>query len=311
MREGRRRLVGAAGRRVGRVAGGDRRLSRATRRADARAARRLRRAEDQRGTGAARDPQHATIVRRASSRPAASSIRSIVILREYARRGRIELRFVEARARRTVRQPPTLLAAIGATSISSSSRRCCSTPARCCRSLPALVGAAHAGGARVLLDVYHSLGVLPVDIAALDADFASAAATSICAAARAPASCICIRGISTAASARSTSAGSPRRRRSTTCVPIRREFAAGGDALAGIDAAGADLLPGARRPAVHGGGRRRAAARLFAGAAAHAGRCAGRARRARRKAAPTIAAPSSSCAASRRARGPVSSSAAA
>ena len=38
--------------------------------------------------------------------------------------------------------------------------------------LPALIGAAHASGARVLLDVYHSLGVLPVDIAALDADFA-------------------------------------------------------------------------------------------------------------------------------------------
>jgi len=38
--------------------------------------------------------------------------------------------------------------------------------------LPALIEAAHSGGARVLLDVYHSLGVLPVDIGALDADFA-------------------------------------------------------------------------------------------------------------------------------------------
>jgi kynureninase len=38
--------------------------------------------------------------------------------------------------------------------------------------LPALIAAAHAAGARVLVDVYHSLGVLPVDVAALDADFA-------------------------------------------------------------------------------------------------------------------------------------------
>src|SRR6267378_4128065 len=38
--------------------------------------------------------------------------------------------------------------------------------------LPALVAAAHAGGARVLIDVYHSLGVFPVDVVALDADFA-------------------------------------------------------------------------------------------------------------------------------------------
>ena len=38
--------------------------------------------------------------------------------------------------------------------------------------LKALVAAAHAQGARVLLDVYHSLGVLPVDVAALDVDFA-------------------------------------------------------------------------------------------------------------------------------------------
>src|SRR5207253_10532839 len=36
----------------------------------------------------------------------------------------------------------------------------------------AVVAVARAGGARVLVDVYHSLGVFPVDIAALDADFA-------------------------------------------------------------------------------------------------------------------------------------------
>ena len=38
--------------------------------------------------------------------------------------------------------------------------------------LPAIVARAHAVGARVLLDVYHSVGVFPVNVAALDVDFA-------------------------------------------------------------------------------------------------------------------------------------------
>jgi len=38
--------------------------------------------------------------------------------------------------------------------------------------LPDIVARAHAVGAKVLVDVYHSLGAMPVDIAALDADFA-------------------------------------------------------------------------------------------------------------------------------------------
>src|SRR4029450_5924795 len=38
--------------------------------------------------------------------------------------------------------------------------------------LSSIIGAAHAAGARVLRDVYHSLGVFPVDITAVDADFA-------------------------------------------------------------------------------------------------------------------------------------------
>jgi len=36
----------------------------------------------------------------------------------------------------------------------------------------ALIGEAHASGARVMLDTYHALGAMPLDIAALDADFA-------------------------------------------------------------------------------------------------------------------------------------------
>jgi kynureninase len=38
--------------------------------------------------------------------------------------------------------------------------------------LPALVARARGIGARVLLDVYHSLGVLPLNVGALDVDFA-------------------------------------------------------------------------------------------------------------------------------------------
>ncbi len=38
--------------------------------------------------------------------------------------------------------------------------------------LPAIVARAHAVGARMLLDVYHSVGVFPMNVAALDVDFA-------------------------------------------------------------------------------------------------------------------------------------------
>jgi kynureninase len=40
------------------------------------------------------------------------------------------------------------------------------------KQLPRLIHDAHAAGALVLLDVYHHAGVLPLDLAALDADFA-------------------------------------------------------------------------------------------------------------------------------------------
>ncbi|MFA7330301.1 MAG: aminotransferase class V-fold PLP-dependent enzyme [Candidatus Delongbacteria bacterium] len=40
--------------------------------------------------------------------------------------------------------------------------------------LPELVAAAHATGARILLDVYHGYGILPLDLAALDVDYAVA-----------------------------------------------------------------------------------------------------------------------------------------
>lgn len=93
-----------------------------------------------------------------------------LILRQYARRGRIDLKFVEARADGMFGSAE-LLAAIGDVDLVVVSQIVFNT-GQVLPLLPELIAAAHASGARVLVDVYHSLGVLPVDIAALDADFA-------------------------------------------------------------------------------------------------------------------------------------------
>ena len=93
-----------------------------------------------------------------------------LILRQYARRGRIELRFVEARAD-GIFEAADLLAAIRDVDLVVVSQIVFNT-AQVLPELPVLIGAAHACGARVLIDVYHALGVIPVDIGALDADFA-------------------------------------------------------------------------------------------------------------------------------------------
>ena len=93
-----------------------------------------------------------------------------VILRQYARRGRIELRFVDAGADGTF-DGDDLVAAVRDTDLVVVSHIMFNT-GQLLSELPALIAAAHAGGARVLVDVYHSVGVIPVDIGALDADFA-------------------------------------------------------------------------------------------------------------------------------------------
>jgi len=93
-----------------------------------------------------------------------------VILRQYALRGRIDLRFVEARADATF-EAAELLAGIRDADLVVVSQVLFNT-GQVLPGLPALIAAAHASGARVLVDVYHSLGVMPVDIGALDADFA-------------------------------------------------------------------------------------------------------------------------------------------
>ena len=94
-----------------------------------------------------------------------------VILRHYARRGRIALSFVEPRADGLFAADDLLAAFSKGVDLAVVSQVVFNT-GQVFLELPALIAAAHAAGARVLVDVYHSLGVLPVDVAALDADFA-------------------------------------------------------------------------------------------------------------------------------------------
>jgi kynureninase len=94
-----------------------------------------------------------------------------VILRHYARHGRITLDFVEARDGGLFAAADLMSAVRGGTALVVVSQVLFNT-GQILPGLPALIGAAHDAGARVLLDVYHSLGVLPVDLAALDVDFA-------------------------------------------------------------------------------------------------------------------------------------------
>lgn len=86
-----------------------------------------------------------------------------VILREYARRGRIALTLVE---------PDDLAAALQASVDLVVVAHVMFNTGRCVTDLGDVVTRTHRAGGRVLLDLYHSLGVLPVDVHALDVDFA-------------------------------------------------------------------------------------------------------------------------------------------
>ena len=94
-----------------------------------------------------------------------------VILREYAHRGRIVLTFVEARDDGDF-DTDDIVAAIGAaTDLVVVSEVIFNTGQRL-RDLAKIVAATHACDGKLVLDVYHSLGVFPVDISSIDADFA-------------------------------------------------------------------------------------------------------------------------------------------
>jgi kynureninase len=93
-----------------------------------------------------------------------------VILREYAHRGRIALTFVEAREDGRF-DSADMVRACGGADLVVVSEVIFNTGQRL-DDLDAIVRATHRTGGRVLLDVYHSLGVLPIDLAARDVDFA-------------------------------------------------------------------------------------------------------------------------------------------
>jgi kynureninase len=94
-----------------------------------------------------------------------------VILREYARRGRIALTLVEA-CRDGGFATADILGAIGSkVDLVVASQVLFATGQRLAN-VAAIVAAAHRAGGRVMLDIYHALGVFPVDVAALDVDFA-------------------------------------------------------------------------------------------------------------------------------------------
>jgi kynureninase len=94
-----------------------------------------------------------------------------VILREYARRNRILLSFVEPRADGRIDTGDILAKIERGVDLVVVSEVIFSTGQRLA-DLPGIVFAAHAARARVMLDVYHSMGVLPIDADALDIDFA-------------------------------------------------------------------------------------------------------------------------------------------
>lgn len=94
-----------------------------------------------------------------------------VLLREYARRGRIELAFVEPDREDQFTEDAIERAVVDGTDLVVLSHAMFKTgqllqPERA-------VARAHAVGATLLLDVYHSLGVVPVDLAAMNVDFAA------------------------------------------------------------------------------------------------------------------------------------------
>ena len=88
------------------------------------------------------------------------------ILRAYREIGRIDLVMVPARAEaliEAIRAKPPALVVVSTVLFRS---------AEIVAGIENVIRAAHGAGASVLLDVYHHAGVLPLDLATLDADFA-------------------------------------------------------------------------------------------------------------------------------------------
>jgi kynureninase len=94
-----------------------------------------------------------------------------VILREYARRGRIELAMVEPRSDGRFDTADIVAAISTRADLVVVSEIVFNTGQRL-DDLAAIVAAGRAAGGKVLVDVYHSMGVVECDVEALGADFA-------------------------------------------------------------------------------------------------------------------------------------------
>lgn len=93
------------------------------------------------------------------------------ILKVYAEHGRIDLGYVEPDAEGRFHVEDLLAEITPSTDLVVVSMVMFGT-GQVLQDLDRLVKCAHAMGAKVLLDTYHALGALPVDVQALDADFA-------------------------------------------------------------------------------------------------------------------------------------------
>lgn len=93
------------------------------------------------------------------------------ILKVYAQAGRIELRVVDPDPEGRFHVADLLRAMEDARGLYVISQVMFGT-GQLVSGLDALTAAAHAQGARVLVDLYHAVGVIPVNVSALDVDFA-------------------------------------------------------------------------------------------------------------------------------------------
>ena len=187
-----------------------------------------------------------------------------VILRQYARRGRIALALRRGARRRTVRRAMTSRRGRAGADLVVVSQVVFNTGQVLARAARDHRRGARACGARVLLDVYHSLGVLPVDVAALDVDFAVGGSYKYLRGG--PGACfLYLHPRHLDGSLTTLDVGWFAKKDAFAYQrPDPPQWGDGRRRVPGVDTAGADLVSGARGPDSHAGAGRRAAARLFA-----------------------------------------------